>query len=380
GYVSDRRYLGATVGRVANRIAKGRFVVDGVEYQLDVNNGPNALHGGLRGFSKALWRAQPVDAGVQLSLTSPDGDQGYPGEVQVWLTYTLQASRTTFAGGTLTAEYRAQASKTTPINLTNHSYFNLAGQGAADVYDHQVSIRAPWYLPVDQTSIPTEERLWPPCLDGADVGPAHLLAGEVRAVDGTVFDLREPVLLGPRLKELPEPGFDHNFCLCLSGDAWKERAAARVYHPASGRVLEVSTSQPGLQFYTGNHLDGSLLGKGGSAYGRHSSLCLETQNWPDAVNQVSRTAPPRPRPRSTLAPSVCVCVCVCVCSGLLPQLSAACWRPLPSCDPLQLHHSLRTPGGPSSFQSVTSWLLTGHQLASRLEPLVLPLFAGICLL
>uniref|UniRef100_H3CBY5 Galactose mutarotase n=1 Tax=Tetraodon nigroviridis TaxID=99883 RepID=H3CBY5_TETNG len=118
GYVSDRRYLGATVGRVANRIAKGRFVVDGVEYQLDVNNGPNALHGG-RGFSKALWRAQPVDAGVQLSLTSPDGDQGYPGEVQVWLTYTYRVQ-----GGTLTAEYRAQASKTTPINLTNHSYFN----------------------------------------------------------------------------------------------------------------------------------------------------------------------------------------------------------------------------------------------------------------
>ncbi|XP_069030849.1 galactose mutarotase [Embiotoca jacksoni] len=259
GYVSDKRYLGAVVGRVANRIAKGRFVLEGQEYQLDVNNGPNALHGGLRGFSKALWLAAAVDGGVQLSLTSPDGDQGYPGEVQVSVSYTLQ-------GETLTAEYRARSTRTTPINLTNHSYFNLAGQGAADIYDHHVSISAASYLPVDDTSIPT---------------------GEIRAVDGTPFDLRKPVLIGARLKEVPGPGFDHNFCLSSPRDAWTERHAARVCHPSSGRVLEVSTSQPGVQFYTANFLDGSITGKGGCRYGKHSSFCLETQNWPDAVNQAS---------------------------------------------------------------------------------------------
>ncbi|KAF3842591.1 hypothetical protein F7725_024542 [Dissostichus mawsoni] len=218
GYLSDQRYLGATVGRVANRIARGRFVVEGKEYRLDINNGPNALHGGLRGFNK---------------------------------------------GETLTAEYQARSTKTTPINLTNHSYFNLAGQAAADIYDHQVSISAQSYLPVDDSSIPT---------------------GEIRRVKGTPFDLTTPVLIGPRLKEVPGPGFDHNFCLSFPGDSWTERDATRVCHPASGRVLEVSTSQPGVQFYTANFLDG-LTGKGGVRYRKHSSFCLETQNWPDAVNQ-----------------------------------------------------------------------------------------------
>lgn len=259
GYVSDKRYLGAVVGRVANRIAKGRFVLEGKEYQLDVNNGPNALHGGLRGFNKAIWLATAVEGGVQLSLTSPDGDQGYPGEVQVSVSYTLQAEE-------LTVEYQARANKTTPINLTNHSYFNLAGQGVADIYDHQVSITAQSYLPVDDTSIPT---------------------GEIREVKGTPFDLREPVLIGPHLKELQGPGFDHNFCLSSPREPWTEKRAARVCHPASGRVLEVSTNQPGVQFYTANFLDGSIAGKGGCRYRKHSSFCLETQNWPDAVNQPS---------------------------------------------------------------------------------------------
>lgn len=259
GYVSDKRYLGAVVGRVANRIARGHFVVQGKDYQLDINNGPNALHGGLRGFNKAIWLATAVESGVQLSLTSPDGDQGYPGEVQVSVTYTLQ-------GETLTAEYQARSTKTTPINLTNHSYFNLAGQGAADIYDHEVSISAQSYLPVDDTSIPT---------------------GEIRAVEGSPFDLRKPVLIGSRLKVIPGPGFDHNFCLSSPGDPWTRKHAARVCHPASGRVLEVSTSQPGVQFYTANFLDGSITGKGGARYRKHSSFCLETQNWPDAVNQAS---------------------------------------------------------------------------------------------
>ncbi|XP_074532110.1 galactose mutarotase [Halichoeres trimaculatus] len=259
GYVSDKRYQGAVVGRVANRIAGGRFVVEGKEYKLDINNGPNALHGGLRGFNKAVWLGTAIDGGVQLSHTSPDGDQGYPGEVQVSVSYTLQ-------GETLTADYRARSTKTTPINLTNHAYFNLAGQGTADIYDHEVSINAQSYLPVDDTSIPT---------------------GEIRGVESTPFDLRKPVLIGPRLKEVPGPGFDHNFCLSSPRDPWMERHAARVCHPASGRVLEVSTNQPGVQFYTANFLDGSTTGKGDSRYGKHSSFCLEAQNWPDAVNQAS---------------------------------------------------------------------------------------------
>lgn len=259
GYLSDKRYFGAVVGRVANRIARGRFVLEGREYQLDVNNGPNALHGGRRGFNQAVWRATPVEGGVELSLSSPDGDQAYPGQVDVCVSYTLQEE-------TLTAECRARSTKTTPINLTNHSYFNLGGQGAADVYDHEVSISAQWYLPVDDTSIPT---------------------GEVRAVEGTPFDLRRPVLIGPQLQKVPGPGFDHNFCLSSPGESWSDRPAARVHHPSSGRVLEVSTSQPGVQFYTANFLDGSMTGKGGARYGKHSSFCLETQNWPDAVNQAS---------------------------------------------------------------------------------------------
>ncbi|XP_035800635.2 aldose 1-epimerase isoform X3 [Amphiprion ocellaris] len=275
GYVSDKRYMGAVVGRVANRIAGGRFVVEEKEYQLEINNGPNALHGGLKGFNKfcqdslkdeilvqAIWLATAVEDGVQLSLTSPDEDQGYPGEVKASVSYTLQ-------GETLTAEYQASSTKTTPINLTNHSYFNLAGQvhDASNIYDHQVSISAQSYLPVDDTSIPT---------------------GEIRAVEGTPFDLRQQTVIGPRLKELPGPGFDHNFCLSGPKDPWAVRPAARVCHPASRRVLEVSTSQPGVQFYTANFLDGSITGKGGSRYGKHNSFCLETQNWPDAVNQRSR--------------------------------------------------------------------------------------------
>ncbi|CAN9500148.1 unnamed protein product [Ophioblennius macclurei] len=259
GYVSDKRYFGAVVGRVANRIALGRFTLEGKEYQLDLNNGPNALHGGLKGFNKAIWCATAVNNGLQLRLRSPDGDQGYPGELEVSVCYTLQ-------GNTLTAEYRAKSTKTTPINLTNHTYFNLAGQDAKDIYDHEVSISAPSYLPVDNTSIPT---------------------GEIKAVDGTLFDLRKPVLLGPLLKGGLDPGFDHNFCLSAPKDPWMKRHAARVCHPASGRVLEVSTSQPGVQFYTANVLDGSIKGKTGVQYGKHSSFCLETQNWPDAVNQVS---------------------------------------------------------------------------------------------
>ncbi|TRY60788.1 hypothetical protein DNTS_032220 [Danionella cerebrum] len=256
-YFSNPRYFGAVIGRFANRIAKGRFAIDGKEYKLAVNNGPNALHGGLKGFNKALWTTEALENGVKLSHTSLDGEEGYPGNINVSVTYTLEKN-------TLSVLYHAQSDQTTPINLTNHSYFNLAGQGSPDIYDHEVTVLAESYLPVDETMIPT---------------------GEVKPVGKTLFDLRNPVLLGPRLKELPGPGFDHNFCLCSRSEPKLERKCARVVHPPSGRVLEVSTTQPGVQFYTSNFLNGSLKGKGGAAYSRHSAFCLETQNWPDAVNQ-----------------------------------------------------------------------------------------------
>ncbi|XP_055026088.2 galactose mutarotase [Misgurnus anguillicaudatus] len=257
GYLSNPRYFGAVVGRVANRIAKGRFVIDGKEYKLAINNGPNALHGGLKGFNKAVWAAEAVDSGVKFNHSSPDGDEGYPGNLNLSVVYKLEKN-------TLSVFYNAQTDQTTPINLTNHSYFNLAGQGTPDIYDHEVTIFADSYLPVDDTMIPT---------------------GEIKPVENTLFDLRKSVLLGSRLKELPGPGFDHNFCLWSPGEQHLERKCARVVHPGSGRVLEVSTTQPGVQFYTSNFLDGTIKGKGGASYPKHSAFCLETQNWPDAVNQ-----------------------------------------------------------------------------------------------
>ncbi|XP_005073674.1 galactose mutarotase [Mesocricetus auratus] len=254
GYLQKQPYFGAVVGRVANRIAKGRFTVDGKEYHLPINREPNSLHGGFRGFDKVLWTPQVLSNGIQFSRVSPDGEEGYPGELKVWVTYTLD-------GGELVINYRAQASQTTPVNLTNHSYFNLAGQGSPDIYDHEVTIAAEAYLPVDETLIPT---------------------GVIAPVEGTAFDLRKPVELGKHLQDHHLHGFDHNFCLTGSKE---KHFCARVRHAGSGRVLEVYTTQPGVQFYTGNFLDGTLRGKGGAVYPKHSGFCLETQNWPDAVNQ-----------------------------------------------------------------------------------------------
>ncbi|XP_038174033.1 galactose mutarotase [Arvicola amphibius] len=254
GYLQKQPYFGAVVGRVANRIAKGRFTVDGKEYHLPINREPNSLHGGFRGFDKVLWTPQVLSNGVQFSRVSPDGEEGYPGELKVWVTYTLN-------GGELEINYRAQASQTTPVNLTNHSYFNLAGQGSPDIYDHEVTIAAEAYLPVDETLIPT---------------------GVIAPVEGTAFDLRKPVELGKHLQDFHIPGFDHNFCLKGSKE---KHFCARVRHARSGRILEVYTTQPGVQFYTANFLDGTLRGKNGAVYPKHSGFCLETQNWPDAVNQ-----------------------------------------------------------------------------------------------
>ncbi|XP_069463909.1 galactose mutarotase isoform X2 [Ambystoma mexicanum] len=254
GYLSKHPYFGAVIGRVANRIAKGKFTVDGKEYELAINNGPNSIHGGLIGFDKKLWTPEVLPNGVRFSLVSEDGDEGYPGELKMWVTYTLH-------GGELTINYRAQTTKTTPINLTNHSYFNLAGHGASSVYDHEVCIAADSYLPVDDTMIPT---------------------GEVASVQGSSFDLRKPVVLAAQIKKFQIDGFDHNFCVNLQKE---QRYSARVYHPPSGRVLQVGTTLPGIQFYTANFLDGSLKGKGGAVYPKHSAFCLEAQNWPDAVNK-----------------------------------------------------------------------------------------------
>ncbi|NXK96923.1 GALM epimerase, partial [Formicarius rufipectus] len=254
GYTRKHPFFGAVVGRVANRIAKGKFAVDGKEYQLFLNNGPNSLHGGARGFDKVLWSPQVLPDGVCFFRLSPDGEEGYPGDLKVWVTYTLN-------GRQLSINYRAQTSKTTPISLTNHAYFNLGGQGSRDVYDHKISIEADSYLPVDNTKIPT---------------------GEVAAVQGTGFDLRQPVELGKHLQKFHLDGFDHNFCL---QQVQSPHLVARVCHPSTGRTMEVHTTQPGIQFYTGNNLDGSLKGKGGITYPKHSAFCLETQNWPDAVNK-----------------------------------------------------------------------------------------------
>ncbi|XP_062979943.1 galactose mutarotase [Elgaria multicarinata webbii] len=254
GYINKHPYFGAVVGRVANRIAKGKFVVEGQEYQLAINNGPNSLHGGIKGFDKVIWAPEVLPDGVCFFRVSPDLEEGYPGELKVWVTYTLK-------DGELRINYRAQSSKTTPVNLTNHAYFNLAGQGSPNIYDHEFIIKADSYLPVDETQIPT---------------------GEISSVQGTAFDLRKPVGLGRHLQEFQLSGFDHNFCLTQS----KETSfCARAYHPPSGRIIEVYTTQPGIQFYTGNFLDDTLKGKGGHIYPKHSGFCLETQNWPDAVNQ-----------------------------------------------------------------------------------------------
>ncbi|XP_051831107.1 galactose mutarotase [Antechinus flavipes] len=254
GYLKKHPYFGAVVGRVANRIAKGTFTVDGKEYKLAINNGPNSLHGGLKGFDKVLWTPQVLPNGVQFSRTSPDGEEGYPGELKVWVTYTLD-------GGQLIVNYKAQTSSTTPVSLTNHSYFNLAGHGSPNIYDHEICIDAEAFLPVDDNLITT---------------------GIVESVQGTAFDLRKPVELGKHIEKFQINGFDHNFCL---KDTKEKHFCVRVYHPPSGRKLEIYTTQPGVQFYTANFLDGTLKGKGGAVYPKHSAFCLETQNWPDAVNK-----------------------------------------------------------------------------------------------
>ena len=255
-YLKGHPYFGSTVGRVANRIANGQFTLDGKTYCLAVNNGPNHLHGGLRGFDKVVWKAEPQSgAAVKFSYTSPDGEEGYPGRVQVTVLISLTDTNE------LSIDYTAVTDKPTPINLTNHSYFNLAGGG--DVLNHQLTIAADNFTPKDQNSIPT---------------------GEIKAVRGTPFDFTQPHAIGSRFSALQEKpvGYDHNFVLNSGG---KDLAlAAKVFEPKTGRVMEVWTTEPGVQLYTSNFLDGSLTGKHGVVYSQHSGLCLETQHFPDSVN------------------------------------------------------------------------------------------------
>ena len=256
-YLKGHPYFGATVGRVANRIAKGTFVLEGKTCQLAINNGPNALHGGLKGFDKKVWKAEPQPgAAVKFSYTSPDGEEGYPGTVMVSVTVALTDN------DELSLDYTATTDKPTPVNLTNHSYFNLAGAG--EVLAHELMLAADADTPVDAALLPT---------------------GEIKPVQGTPMDFTKPAAIGSRFSELKgnPVGYDHNFVLRNGGKALS--LAARVIEPCTGRVMEVSTTEPGIQLYTGNFLNGSLTGKGGIVYGRHTAFCLETQHFPDSVNQ-----------------------------------------------------------------------------------------------
>lgn len=263
GYESEgNQYFGTTTGRVANRIAEGKFSLDGEDYSLAINNEPNHLHGGVeRSLDKVVWRAREIEnqngKGVRFTYTSPDGEEGYPGELTISVVYTLNDDNE------LRIQYRAESDVATPVNLTNHSYFNLSGQGSETVLDHELMINADNYTPTDDTLIPT---------------------GEIAAVEGTPLDFRHPHVIGDRIEELVETaalGYDHNFV--LNGDS-RIRQCARLRDPESGRVLTVRTSEPGVQFYSGNFLFGQE-GKGGKEYAHQSAVCLETQHYPDSVNQ-----------------------------------------------------------------------------------------------
>ena len=259
GYLNRSRYFGALIGRFANRIARGRFTLNGIGYQLAINNGHNHLHGGLRGFDKIVWEAREIDEGVQLNYLSKDTDEDYPGNLNATVTYRLNDANE------LRIDYYATTDRDTIINLTNHSYFNLAGSGT--ILNHELQIEADEFTPIDETLIPT---------------------GEIRNVKGTPMDFTSPTAIGARIGNHDQQlrfagGYDHNFV--LRGDPGRLRTAARVYEPQTGRVMEVLTTQPGLQFYSGNFLDGTLVGKSGRAYTKHSGCCFEAQHFPDSPNQ-----------------------------------------------------------------------------------------------
>lgn len=258
GYIPNDPHFGGIVGRFANRIANGRFSLDGQDYTLETNDAPHHLHGGDKGFDRVVWQAEelPEQNALKLTYHSPDGEEGYPGNLTATVVYTLTADNA------LQIDYSATTDKATPVNLTNHSYFNLSAGQAQDVSGHIIQINAEKYTPVDETFIPT---------------------GELAPVKGTPMDLRKPQAIGERMHQILGGGYDHNYVLNSAGE--KMAKAAEVYEPISGRLLEVYTTQPGIQFYTGNFLDGSLTGKEGNRYTKHYAFCLETQHFPDSPNQ-----------------------------------------------------------------------------------------------
>ncbi len=264
GYLGKNPYFGAVVGRYGNRIGDAKFTLDGKEYTLAKNNGPNALHGGLKGFDKVVWQAHSLqsgdEVGVALKYTSADGEEGYPGTVQVTVTYTLNDKNE------CKIDYRATTDKDTPINLTNHTYFNLAGEGSGSILNEVLTLNADHFTPVDSTLIPT---------------------GKIESVKGTPLDFTKPTAIGARINDHFEQlvlggGYDHNFVIDRQGPGLV--LAARAYDPTSGRVLELDTTQPGVQFYTGNFLDG-VHGRSGHVYNKRDAFCLETQHYPDSPNK-----------------------------------------------------------------------------------------------
>ena len=265
GYLNRSRYFGAICGRYANRIARGKFHLNGSEYSLATNNGENHLHGGLKGFDKVMWQAKEISGGIQLTYLSRDGEAGYPGNLETRVNYILTDYPPVLAEtNELTIEYFATTDQNTVINLTNHSYFNLAGAGT--ILDHELTINADAFTPVDQGLIPT---------------------GEIRGVQDTPMDFTRATAIGARINDDYEQirlarGYDHNFV--LRTETAGLRSAATVYEPTTGRVMEVMTTQPGMQFYSGNFLDGSLVGKREQAYVKNSGCCFETQHFPDSPN------------------------------------------------------------------------------------------------
>jgi aldose 1-epimerase len=255
----DAAFFGPIVGRYANRIAHAKFSLGGKEYTLTKNNGDNTIHGGPTGFHNRIWKSKTISDGVELTYVSKDGEEGYPGNLSVTVRYTVQ-------GGELKIDYSAKTDKPTVLNLTNHSYFNLSGQGNGTILEEQLTLNASRFTPVDSNLIPT---------------------GELKSVAGTPFDFLKAHAVGERINADDEQirlghGYDHNFV--IDGGGEKLTKAAEVYDPASGRVLEVLTTQPGVQFYTSNFLNGTIEGKGGAAYPKNGALCLETQHYPDSPN------------------------------------------------------------------------------------------------
>jgi len=260
-YLKANPFFGALIGRYANRIAKGRFTLDGKTHKLAINNAPNTLHGGIKGFDKRFWTAEVLRQGpptVRFSRLSPDGEENFPGNLNVAATYTLTD------GNDLRIQYIASTDKPTVVSLTSHIYFNLAGAGKGDITAQQIKIHASRFTPIDATLIPT---------------------GEIKSVAGTPMDLRKWTTIGPRLAAVGgnPVGFDHNFVLDRC-PVIRPCLAAEVWDPSSGRLMKVLTDQPGIQFYTGNFLDGSLKGKMGKVYNQHDAFCLETQHFPDSPN------------------------------------------------------------------------------------------------